>query len=170
VLWTSNKAHSSGGPQVVSSPHPPASYRPAPSPPQPAQPNLDWSTSRRSLPQPPRSDTRVRANTTKDRRSPGPPASADLAIKSQTTVTVNGPVAERRAPQPPTAPQQESAAVTSLAKTAGATPRRRERKKEEKGRGPLKANDADIVKRLQQICTDANPTRLYRNLVKTGQG
>jgi p21-activated kinase 1 len=51
-----------------------------------------------------------------------------------------------------------------LAKTAGATPRRREKKKEDK------ANDADIVKRLQQICTDADPTRLYRNLVKIGQG
>jgi p21-activated kinase 1 len=54
--------------------------------------------------------------------------------------------------------------VASLAKTAGATPRRREKKKEDK------ANDADVVKRLQQICTDADPTRLYRNLVKIGQG
>ena len=116
------------------------SYRPAPSPPQPARPSLDRSTSR------------------------GPPAPADLAIKSQATVVVNGPVAERRALQPPTAPQQQSAAVASLAKTAGATPRRREKKKEDK------INDADIVKRLQQICTDADPTRLYRNLVKIGQG
>jgi p21-activated kinase 1 len=92
-------------------------------------------------------------------------STADLALKSQPTVAVNGPVAERRAPQPPAAPQQQSAAVASLAKTAaGATPRRREKKKEDK------ANDADIVKRLQQICTDADPTRLYRNLVKIGQG
>ena len=120
--------------------HPPASYRPAPSPPQPARPSLDWSTSR------------------------GPPTPADLAIKSQATVAVNVPVAERRAPQLPTAPQQQSTAVTSLAKTTGAIPRRREKKKEDK------ENDADIVKRLQQICTDANPTWLYRNLVKIGQG
>jgi len=28
----------------------------------------------------------------------------------------------------------------------------------------------DIVKRLQMICTDADPTKLYRNLVKIGQG
>ncbi|KAI0299264.1 kinase-like domain-containing protein [Russula brevipes] len=122
-------------------------------------------------------DTLVRANTTKDRRSPAPPATvkastrespssstADLALKSQATTAVNAPVAERRAPAPPAAPQQQSAAATSLAKTAGATPRRREKKKEDK------ANDADIVKRLQQICTDADPTRLYRNLVKIGQG
>ncbi|KAN0121079.1 Protein kinase-like domain containing protein [Russula decolorans] len=169
------KAH--GGPHGPSTPHPPGSYRPAPSPSQPAQPNLDRSNSQRSVPKPSRSDTIVRANTTKDRRSPGPPTSvkvsarespnsstADLALKSQPTVAANGPVAERRAPQPPAAPQQQSPAVASLAKTAGATPRRREKKKEDK------ANDADIVKRLQQICTDADPTRLYRNLVKIGQG
>jgi hypothetical protein len=76
----------------------------------------------------------------------------------------SGPVAERRAPQPPSAQQQQSEAVASLTKSAGATPRRREKKKEDK------ANGADIVKRLQQICTDADPTRLYRNLVKIGQG
>lgn len=61
---------------------------------------------------------------------------------------------------------QPSAAAASLAKAAGgvATPRRREKKEKDK------ANEADIVKRLQQICTDADPTRLYRNLVKIGQG
>ena len=177
VVSTPKNAHSSGGQQVVPTSHPPASYRPAPSPPQPAQPNLDRANSQRSIPKQPRSDTLVRANTTKDRRSPGPPPSvkasvrespnasaADLAVKSQPTVAVNGPVAERRAPQPPTAPQQQSVAVASLTKTAGATPRRREKKKEDK------ADDANIVKRLQQICTDADPTRLYRNLVKIGQG
>ena len=161
----------------MSSAHPPASYRPAPSPSQPVQPNLDRSTSQRTAPKPPRNDTLARANTTRDRRSPAPPAAvkapirespnastADLPSKSQSTTAVNAPVAERRAPQPPTAPQQPSAAAASLAKAAGATPRRREKKKEDK------ANDADIVKRLQQICTDADPTRLYRNLVKIGQG
>lgn len=171
------KAHSSG-PQSISASHPPASYRPAPSPPQPAQPNLDRSNSQRSVPKQQRNDTLVRANTTKDRRSPAPPAvvkpsarespsssTADLALKSQVTTAANAPVAERRAPQPPAAAQQQSAAGASLAKTASsATPRRREKKKEDK------ANDADIVKRLQQICTDADPTRLYRNLVKIGQG
>ncbi|KAN0103773.1 hypothetical protein V8E52_011649, partial [Russula decolorans] len=45
-----------------------------------------------------------------------------------------------------------------------AIPRRREKKKEDK------ANDADIVKRLKQICTDADPTRIYRNLVKICPG
>jgi p21-activated kinase 1 len=83
---------------------------------------------------------------------------ADDVIRSQATVAAsNGTVAEHSAPQ-------QSAAVASLAKAADATPRRREKTKEDK------ANDADIVRRLQQICTDADPTRLYRNLVKTGQG
>jgi p21-activated kinase 1 len=177
ALSTTKKAQSSGGPQVVSSSHLPASYRPLPTPPRPAQPNLDLLNPQQSVAKPPHSDTLVSTNTTNDRRSPGPRASvkasaressnssaADLAIKSQATVAVNGPVAERRAPQPPTAPQQQSAAVASLAKAADATLWRYEKKKEDK------ANDADMVKRLQQICTDADPTRLYRNLVKIGQG
>ena len=148
---------------AVPTSHPPASYRPAPFPPQPAQPNLDRSNSQRSAPKQPRSDTLVRAS--KDRNSPGPPAPADLAIRSQATVAVNGPVeAGRRAPQPPKAPEQQSGAVASLAKTTGAIPRQREKKKEDK------TNDADIVKRLQQICTDADPMRLYRDLVMIRQG
>lgn len=60
--------------------------------------------------------------------------------------------------------QAPSPAATSLAKVSGvATPRRREKKVD-------KAKEEDIVKRLQAICTDADPTRLYRNLVKIGQG
>jgi p21-activated kinase 1 len=54
-----------------------------------------------------------------------------------------------------------------LAKNAAAgvaTPRRREKKEKDKDK------EIDIVKRLQQICTDADPTKLYRNLVKIGQG
>jgi p21-activated kinase 1 len=62
-------------------------------------------------------------------------------------------------------PRPQSIAVTSSAKTAGAIPRRREKKKDDE------ANDADsLVERLQQVCTDADPTRLYRNLVEIDQG
>ena len=130
VLSTMKKARSSGGPQVVSTSYPRGSYHSAPTPRQPAQP--------KPLP----SDTLVHANTTKDQRSLGLPASVkasaqespnssalDFAIKSQATVGVNSPVTERQAPQPPTVPQQQSAAVASLAKTADATPRRRRNKK-----------------------------------------
>ena len=85
---------------------------------------------------------------------------ADDGVRSQAS---DGTVAGHSAPRPPTAPQQQSAAVASSAKAASATPGRREKKKD-------KANHADIIKRLQQICTDADPTQLYRNLVKIGQG
>lgn len=44
----------------------------------------------------------------------------------------------------------------------GNQPRRREPKQ--------KPGDTDIVERLMAICTDADPTKLYRNLVKIGQG
>ena len=176
-LSPSKKAHSSGDPQSVSSTYP-APFRPAPSPSpsQPVRPNLGKSTLQRMAPKPPRNDALVRANTRRGRRPPVPPvavkaptrisrtaSTADLLSESQSTTTVNTPPAENRAPRHPTAPQQLSAAAVGLAKTTGATPRRREKKEN-------KANDADIVRRLQQICTDADPTQLYRNLVKIGQG
>ena len=63
-------------------------------------------------------------------------------------------------------PQQPSAAQQSLQKVVpnGAAPRRREKKTGDKEK------EADIVARLKQICTDADPTKLYRNLVKIGAG
>ena len=149
------RAQSSSGSQVVSTTHPPASYHPFPPPP-PARPNLDLSSSQRALPKPPRNDTPARGSPTGDRRTPEPQAS----VKATFTTS---PVTERLA-QPTTAPQQQSAVAAKLAKSAGATPRRREKKKENK------ANDADSMKRLQGICRDADPTQSYRNLVKIGQG
>jgi p21-activated kinase 1 len=53
--------------------------------------------------------------------------------------------------------------VAKSQKGPGATPRRRETKK-------AGMNDADVIARLQAICTDADPTKLYRSLVKIGQG
>jgi p21-activated kinase 1 len=176
ALSTPKNSHSSDDPQSASPSHLPASYRSASSPPLSAHPNLNRSNSQQSVPKSPHSDTLIRANTTKDRHYLAPPASveapiqessnswiADLASKSQATVVANGPV-ERQVSQPPTPPQQPNTTVTGLAKTGGATPRRREKMKKDK------ANDADIVKHLQQIFMDADPTRLYRNLVKIGQG
>jgi p21-activated kinase 1 len=67
---------------------------------------------------------------------------------------------DRDRPKPaPTPPQSQT-----LAKQTGiASPRQQEKK----GGGD---KEDDIIKRLQQICTDADPTKLYRNLVKIGQG
>jgi p21-activated kinase 1 len=92
-------------------------------------------------------------------------SNTDVGLRSQASEASNGPVVEPQDHQLHTTPQHQSTAVTSSAKTAVPKSRRREKKKGE-------ANDADIVRRLQrlqQICTDADPTRLYRNLVKINE-
>ncbi|KDR80742.1 hypothetical protein GALMADRAFT_222342 [Galerina marginata CBS 339.88] len=176
-----------GSQSTVNSPAP-SSYRPAPTPPSTATPALDRSTSQRAPSKPTKSTTDLgRANTTRDRRSPGPgqgpsgqtlggqqksqsakpspgSSSSDLPLKQQQQQAVAASPAARDRADPRAQPQTPSAAASSLAKVSGvATPRRREKKVD-------KAKEEDIVKRLQAICTDADPTRLYRNLVKIGQG
>ncbi|KAI0741688.1 kinase-like domain-containing protein [Daedaleopsis nitida] len=169
-----------------STPPTPVSHRMAPAPPAPATPSLDRSTSQR-LPQskPPKpADQLARANTTRDRHSPAPgqqpshhhaPAAPPKPSKSssgssQTELPLKSSPSVRdreREGRGPASQPQPSAAAASLQKvaTAGtATPRRREKKDKDP------AKEADIVKRLQQICTDADPTKLYRNLVKIGAG
>ncbi|KAK0488953.1 STE/STE20/PAKA protein kinase [Armillaria novae-zelandiae] len=136
-------------------------------------PTLDRSTSQRAPSntnkQSPSSSTVRRSNTTRDKRSPAPapikqqhqqqPTPKPSPGSSQTDLPLKQPAGRSQQQQ-----QQPSPAAQSLAKAAGvATPRRREKKVD-------KAKEEDIVKRLQQICTDADPTRLYRNLVKIGQG
>lgn len=165
----------------------PTAHRIAPQPPTPLTPALDRSTSQRlpaSKPHKP-TDQLSRSHTTRDRRepngaphpqAPGPPSSfsskpsktspgsstTDLQLKSSPSQGRRD-----RSPSSRSAPQQPSAATASLQKAAaagGATPRRRERKEKDKEK------EADIVSRLQAICTDADPTRLYKNLVKVGAG
>lgn len=67
----------------------------------------------------------------------------------------------QRAPQPSQDELARSKSKTQQqAATGTATPRRREKAKE----------NADVVARLKAICTDADPTKMYRNMVKIGQG
>ncbi|KAF8159442.1 kinase-like domain-containing protein [Crassisporium funariophilum] len=168
----------------------PTSYRPAPTPPSAATPALDRSTSQRTPVKLNKSSDLGRSNTTRDRAPPGPgqapsgqslgvqqkphskpspgSSSSDLPLKqgqsgSPSPVIVAPSARDRGDPRAPNhAPA--TPAVSSLAKVSGvATPRRREKKVD-------KGKEDDIVKRLQAICTDADPTRLYRNLVKIGQG
>jgi serine/threonine protein kinase len=74
--------------------------------------------------------------------------------------------AKHHVSQSPTESQQQSAATAILMpKIANAEPRRRRRVKKMDN-----SDHADIVKRLQQICTDGDPTGLYRDLVKIGRG
>ncbi|KAG6909023.1 Serine/threonine-protein kinase smu1 [Tephrocybe rancida] len=135
----------------------PSAYRPAPTPPTAVTPTLDRSTSQRAPPKlsKPSEASLGRSNTTRDR---GP--SQVITNKDAAPPPASAPPGAGRA-----APPAPSPAVASLAKASGvATPRRREKKPADKNK------DEDIVKRLKQICTDADPTRLYRSLVKIGQG
>ncbi|KAJ1039792.1 hypothetical protein NDA14_002748 [Ustilago hordei] len=56
-----------------------------------------------------------------------------------------------------------AASKSIKAQGPGAVPRRRETKKNT-------IKDADVIAKLQAICTDADPTKLYRSLQKIGQG
>ncbi|KAJ7224313.1 STE/STE20/PAKA protein kinase [Mycena pura] len=154
----------------------PTAYRPAPTPPTAVSPALDRSTSQRTTPTPkPASKPVERANTTRERPALQPKSTTSIPSASASTSTSTA------TPKPspgssstdlplrtttPRAPAPPSAAAAALAKAGAgsATPRRREKKPADKDK------DQDIIRRLQQICTDADPTRLYRSLVKIGQG
>ncbi|KAI0717974.1 Pkinase-domain-containing protein [Cerioporus squamosus] len=170
---------------------PPTSHRMAPAPPAPATPTLDRSTSQRlpqSKPHKP-AEQLSRANTTRDRRSPGPgqqpshhtsphhaapaappkppkssPGSSQTELPLKSSPSVRDREREGRGPASQPQPSAAAASLQKAAAAGGATPRRREKKEKDI------AKEADIVKRLQQICTDADPTKLYRNLVKIGAG
>jgi len=166
------------------------SYRPAPTPPSTVPPALDRSNSAHTSPKSPTAiDQLTRAKTQRERNSAIPDikrpntAQDDRRPAYATATSGSVPQTSRTAPAPPTGesararererPPPGGPAVggptPAVAKLQGqhaagqATPRRREKKKDT-------GNGEDIVKRLQAICTDADPTRLYRNLAKIGQG
>ncbi|GAA5882919.1 hypothetical protein JCM16303_006649 [Sporobolomyces ruberrimus] len=79
----------------------------------------------------------------------------------------------RPAPPKPAGPpggvsshQQQQQALTKKPSVAPGGPGNQPRRREPKH----KKESADVVERLKAICTDADPTKLYRNLVKIGQG
>ncbi|CCO29884.1 p21-activated kinase 1 [Rhizoctonia solani AG-1 IB] len=150
----------------------PSAFRPAPSAPSPAAPSLslDRSKSQRSPPSPQPQPEVARSKS--QRETPRAPSATRVPPQPGQKIAQGHHVRERADKNTP----QPSPALASLAKHApdkpptiggvappgsSATPRRREKKEK---------SDGDIVKRLQAICTDADPTRLYRNLVKIGQG
>lgn len=161
------------GSQSSSTAPPPASHRAAPPPPGTPTSVLDRSTSQR-LPQSKSSkpsDQLQRAHTTRDRRSPGPgqqahphggsPSQKPAKASPSSSTTDLTKTSSRQQPAG-SAPQSAASASVSKAAAAGvATPRRKKGDKDK---------EADIVKRLQAICTPADPTKLYRNLVKIGAG
>ena len=135
--------------------------------PQPAQtvpPVLDRSTSQR-LPSksPVQNQPLSGSNTTKGSRLHGPtPAPTKDLQKSPASSSMNLPLREASKDREGT-PPQPSAAATQLHKAAGTTTQKKWEKED-------KARNYDVIRRLQQICTDADPTKLYRNLVKIGSG
>ncbi|KAG0050577.1 signal transducing kinase of the PAK [Gryganskiella cystojenkinii] len=82
-----------------------------------------------------------------------PPKPKKISQHGPTTVVVP-PVPLKAAVGAPTSPQSHQP-----------QPKRREKKTEKDS-----ISSQDVIRRLQAICTDADPTKLYRNLVKIGQG
>ncbi|KAI0091659.1 kinase-like domain-containing protein [Irpex rosettiformis] len=161
------------GPQSSSAAPSPASHRAAPPPPGPATSILDRSASQR-LPQsksPKPADQLQRAHTTRDRRSPGPgqqphqhngsPSQKPVKTSPSSSSTDLTKTSSRQQPSTSTPQSAASASVSKAAAAGVATPRKKKGDKDK---------EADIVKRLQAICTPADPTKLYRNLVKIGAG
>ncbi|KAG0215941.1 signal transducing kinase of the PAK [Mortierella sp. GBA30] len=65
---------------------------------------------------------------------------------------------------PPAKPSANAPAVHHHP-TGHPPPKRREKKTDKDA-----VSSQDVIRRLQAICTDADPTKLYRNLIKIGQG
>ncbi|KAK2463510.1 hypothetical protein APHAL10511_004261 [Amanita phalloides] len=149
------------------SPIGPPPYRPAPSPATVAIPSLDRSTSARIPSRSNKPTDLGRANTTRDRPSPAPagplPATQQPSKPSSASSNPDLPLKHNKDPRAvSTTGQPTIHAQSSLAKVSGvATPRKRTKDR---------TKDEDVIKRLQAICTDADPTKLYRSLVKIGQG
>ena len=163
----------------------PSPVTPSPSrnAPPPNRPGLDRSVSTRTQPKT-NSPAMSRSNTTKESRttpdrhatqnqstqqSVHQPQLQTLPTPAKSKVNANAKPSPNNSstdlkvhhkPQQPT--HQTHNKPGSGLNPPGAAPRRREKKDKE--------DDSDIVKRLQQICTDADPTRLYRNLIKIGAG
>ncbi|KAI9316531.1 kinase-like domain-containing protein [Dichotomocladium elegans] len=126
-------------------PKPPLSTKPtfAPKRPTPtAVGNVLPSTNASTLPPPPVAPPRPKLNKSQEK-----PAVAE-ALRRSSDVYIS-PVAAPLDPAMDVTPPEPRI-------------RRREQKKSTK--------DAEIIAELRMICTDADPTKLYRNMVKVGQG
>jgi len=169
---------------TITSPITPSSSRNAPTPPS-NRPGLDRSVSTRTQPRTnspamSRSNTAKEARSTPDRHTPhhqqSPtqqsvhqpqpqtlPTPTKSKVNANAKPSLNNSSTDLKTHHKPQQPvhQAHNKSGTGL-NPPGAAPRRREKKDKE--------DDAEIVRRLKQICTDADPTRLYRNLVKIGAG
>jgi p21-activated kinase 1 len=153
----------------------PAPPRAAPGPGTAAQPVLDRSMSARAAPSSQSQQQRpYEIDRSKSQRAPPAPPGGGGASQVK---PARPPASSRSQSNGPPAPGSAHAALQKQASRAKeqqqqlaapsssgtATPRRRVTQDKAK-------DNADVVARLMAICTDADPTKLYRNLVKIGQG
>lgn len=127
---------------------------------QSAAPPLDRSTSHRAAPtQPPKKplDRSASQRHGESSRPPAPVLQKSYSQRHHVPAPVPGASSASSADQLARSKSNKNQPTTA---TGVATPRRREKVKE----------NADVVARLKAICTDADPTKLYRNLQKIGQG
>jgi p21-activated kinase 1 len=131
--------------------------------PPPSVPSLDRSASHR---EPPREAPRKPLDRAASQRQPPKPPAPQGALSLQKSQSQSGSRGDRYG-----GPQSSSSSGGAVSRhpskgsqqqqsSGTATPRRREKQKD----------NGDVVARLKMICTDADPTKLYRNLVKIGQG
>lgn len=114
---------------------------------------------------------------------PAPPAAASITQPRQSSVPVapprpklaakakkdhGGDIVERKE-QTSEVYISPVAAPLDPAMDAGVPEQPRLRRREQK-RQKDAARDAEVLAELKAICTDADPTKLYRNMVKIGQG
>ncbi|KAM0786325.1 hypothetical protein ACM66B_001799 [Microbotryomycetes sp. NB124-2] len=132
------------------------SLRQAPAPPL-APKALDRSASARETPVATTAPLNVNAAVEASRRAATQQAAQPQRAAPAKPAAVGGQTpATSKTPPPPPPPGSETKVAVP-----GATPRRRE---------PRTKRDPEIVERLKAICSDSDPTKLYRNLVKIGQG
>ncbi|KIS67485.1 Ste20-like protein kinase with effect on mating [Mycosarcoma maydis] len=137
--------------------------RTAPAPPGITHPNRPSEFGSPDLRQPPSNASTSSADTAlrPSRSTPAPGAAPPPNAK--TTSSSNPPPCK---PSPASRAPDAPAAVSAASKNAkgpGSVPRRRETKKST-------IKDSEVIAKLQAICTDADPTKLYRSLQKIGQG
>ena len=114
------------------------------------KPRIDRSQSQRVAPPSPYNKIHRRSDSHR-------PAVSQQGIQPLQSVRPAPPPPSKVSLSPVTLPVKSEVSADGLP-----IPRKREKKP--------KMSDADVVDRLKQICTDADPTKLYRSLTKIGQG
>ncbi|KAJ3211822.1 signal transducing kinase of the PAK [Entophlyctis luteolus] len=157
---------------AVSSPDDPVSTAHSGNPPSLGSPNGGSPASGSTSPQlMPRPSIAVGSATAAPSKPPVPARPAHTMSVYSTDINAASPAVKQdppkpsRNPPPPPKPANLKASNDNVAapSAAGAVSQARP----SKGKVP---NDAEIVDRLIAVCNPADPTRLYKNLVKIGQG